>query len=296
MTHLPFTILAYFFNAIAVLSNKFLLNRIIPDPLIYIFYISLVSIFALLTLPFTNMPSFITFIIASFSTILWTLGAYFMFKALKIGQVSRVIPIIGTLIPIFLLMFASSTNAISINQSWAVLILVLGMVFLTLSDLAGKLDKREFIFEILSAALFAFSYIALRMAYLHLDFFSTLVWSRLILLPLVISIIAIPKLRRKIINTKGTKINFFSKSGLIFIAGQTSGLFSELLLSFSISLANPALVNSLQGTQYIFLLIFTIILSKKYPQIFTEKYSLLNLIAKFIGVGLIGIGLYLLIL
>lgn len=294
MSHIPFTLAAYFFNALAVSANKFLLHKTIPDPEVYVFYISLVSFLAIFTLPFTKIPTIEVFLTASLSTILWTTGAYFMFKALKIGQVSRVIPIIGTLIPLILLIFASSTNAISQTQIIAIVMLTAGMVFLTRSDWQGDLHKKEIIFEILSALAFALSYIVLRQAYLKLDFFSVIVWSRLILLPLGILILLIPKLRGKIITSKGPSINFLSKPGLIFLGGQTAGTFSELLLLFSISLANPALVNSLQGTQYIFLLALSAILAKAYPSVFGEKYTLSSLLPKAVGIGLIGVGLYLL--
>lgn len=282
MSHLPFTLSAYFFNALAVLANKFLLNKAIPDPLIYVFYISLASLLAVLALPFTKIPSFEVFAMASLSTLLWTLGAYLMFKALKIGQVSRVIPIIGTLIPLILLIVASETQAISTTQTRAVVILIAGMVVLSFPDLQLNSSKREIVFEILSAIFFALSYMILRQAYLKLDFFSVLAWSRLILLPIVILILVIPALRRKIITPEGLKINFFSKEGAVFLGGQTSGAISELLLLFSISLANPALVNSLQGTQYIFLLFFE------------EKYTLLTLFSRIIGIGAVALGLYLL--
>src|SRR3989344_3269060 len=253
MNHLPFTLTAYLFNAFSVLASKFLLNKTIPDPLVYIFYISLISILAIFALPFTHIPSVAIFNLASLSTLLWTLGAYLMFKALKIGHVSRVVPVIGTLIPLILLITASGTNAIATIQAWAILILILGMVFLSLQNLLQRsLSKREIIYEVLSAGSFALSYIILRQAYLGADFFSVLVWSRLILLPLC------------------------------------------FLLLFSISLANPALVNSLQGSQYAFLFILAIILGKKYPQIFEEKYTLLTLIPKIIGIILITLGLYLL--
>jgi len=294
MNYLPFTLLSYFFNALTVLTNKFLLSKTIPDPLIYIFYISLASILAILALPFTHIPNLQTISIASLSTILWTTGAYFMFKALKLGAVSRVIPIIGTLIPLFLLIVASQSQAISQTQTWAIVLLISGMIFLTLNSWKGKINISEMIFEVLSSILFALSYILLRQAYLNMDFFSVIVWSRLILLPLVITILAVPNLRGKIITKSGPKLNFFSIPGLIFIAGQIAGAISEFLLLFSISLANPALVNSLQGTQYVFLLIFSLILSKKYPQIFEEKYSFSTLLSKGTGIISIGIGLFLL--
>lgn len=287
MNHIPFTITAYLFNALAVTANKFLLNKAIPDPLIYVFFISLVSILAILALPLTKVPTLDIFLIASVSTIFWTTGAYFMFAALKIAAVSRVIPIIGTLIPLILLISASLTNSVSQNQVVAVVILLIGMIFLTRSDLQGKLGKKEIIFEILSAMTFALSYIILRQAYLKLDFFSTIVWSRLILLPLCLFMLLVPHIRKKIITSKGSTINFFSKDGLIFLGGQAAGIISELLLLFSISLANPALVNSLQGTQYIFLLIFGLVF-------FKEKYTSASLISKITGIAAIGIGLYLL--
>ncbi|MBU1032225.1 hypothetical protein KKE03_04895 [Patescibacteria group bacterium] len=294
MTHLPFAITAYFFNALAVLASKFLLKKVVPDPLVYTFYISLLSLAVILALPFTKIPTLEVLMLASMSTVLWTLGAYFMYKALKLGQVSRVIPIIGTLIPLILLLQAAGTNAISGTQALAVLVLILGMVFLTLTDWRGNLNKWEIIFEILSAIFFAVSYIILRQAYLKLDFFSVLVWSRPVLVPFCLAFLLIPALRSKIIFREKLKINFLSFGGILFLGGQTSGVISELLILFSISLANPALVNSLQGTQYIFLFAFALLLGKKFPAIFEEKYTFLAIITKICGIAAIGLGLYLL--
>lgn len=281
MSHLPFTLTAYFFNALAVTANKFLLNKTIPDPLIYIFYISLVSLLILPALFFIPAPPADIFVLSSLSTVLWTLGAFFMFKALKTGAVSRVIPVIGTLIPVILLVAASQTKTISLQQIPAVWLMITGMVFLTLSEWKGKIRVYEIIFEALSAAFFASSYIILRQAYLAADFLPVLVWSRLILLPFTAAVLCIPALRKKIIISSGLKINFLSRAGLIFIGGQASGIIAELLLLFSIFLANPALVNSLQGTQYIFLLFLD-----------RKKYALRTLIPKIAGIAAIGAGLY----
>lgn len=294
MSHLPFTLAAYFFNALSVLTSKFLLSKTIPNPLVYIFYISLISLLAIIALPFTKIPTLEVFITASLSTVLWTGGAYFLFKALKIGNISRVIPIIGTLIPLILLIFASETRAITNAQIWAIWLLITGMLFLTLPDWRFKLNVREIVFEVVSALLFALSYIILRQAYLQFDFFSVLIWSRLILIPLGVILLLIPVFRRQIFSAAGPKINFFSKSGLLFLGGQISGGLSEFLILFSISLANPALVNSLQGVQYVSLLLFGFILSRKYPAIFEEKYTPLILASKATGITLIGTGLYLL--
>ncbi len=286
MSHLPFTLLAYFLNSISVTINKLLLNKAIPDPFVYIFYISVFSLILLPAIPFTHIPGSNALTLASVSTLLWTLGAYFMFKALKIGLVSRVIPMIGTLIPLILLIDASRNSAISVNQTWAVGFLVLGLIFITLLDLKGKISKSEVIFEILSAVFFAISYILLRQAYVGENFFSILVYSRVILVPTLILIIATPFLRKKVLTQNSPKINLFGKSGLLFLIGQVTGGASQLLLLFSISLANPALVNSLAGTQYIYLLLLGFFLK--------EKFTKLSILTKLIGIIFIALGLYIL--
>lgn len=283
MSHLPFTLLAYFLNSISVTINKVLLRKDIPDPFVYIFYVSIFSLVILPAVFFTPAPNAFSFTLASASTLFWTLGAYFLFKALKSGQISRVIPVIGTILPLILFFYAAGTSSITLNQTWAIFFLVLGLVFITLTDWKGKFSKEEFLYEIFSSFFFAFSYILLRQAYLNADFFSVLVYSRLILIPLVLFVILTPLRKKVLVSQNQTD---FKKSGIIFLLGQASGGASELLLLFSISLTTPALVNSLQGTQYIFLLVFGIFLK--------EKYSKTSFFTKLLGIILIALGLYIL--
>lgn len=273
MSYLPFALISYFLNSVAVTIDKILLTRVIPDPVVYIFYFSLISCLALLVLPFTHIPSIQVIAISSLSTILWTAGAYLMFKALKIGLLQRVIPIIGVITPVTLLLLATADSSITRNQSLSVIVLILGLIFLTIRDWKGRFIKKELALDVGAGLLFALSYYFLRMAYLKDDFLTVLAWSRLILIPLAIIFLLSPRFRTKsppILNP-------------LFIFGQISAGVSELLLSFSISLANPVLVNALQGVKYVYLLFFGLILDKKYPKIY-----------QILGVTLIGIGLYLL--
>lgn len=294
MNHLPFTLTAYLLNSISVTIDKVLLTKHIPDPLIYIFYLSCVSLIALLLLPFTHIPPTQVLILASISTLLWTTGAYFMFKATQIGVVSRVIPFIGTLVPIILLGNAFFNGSVTINETWAVLILVLGLVFLTAGDLKGKIKGSELIFIFLSALFFSSSYIILRQAYLQDNFLTVFAWSRPILIPVGLMLLALPQTRNRIFTNHKPNVNFNNQAKILFVIGQIAGGSQELLLTFSVSLADPSLVNSLQGTQYIFLFIFSLILSRKYPGIFKENRKKLVLFGKLIGILLITFGLYLL--
>lgn len=285
--YLPITIIAYILNGIAVTIDKILLNKVIPNPLVYIFYISIISCLALFALPLTHTPAAEVFILASASTILWTMGAYFMFGALKVGQISRVIPVIGTLNPLILFVLAIWAASITASQIWAVILLIPGMVFLTLNDWKGKITRKELIFEIFSASCFAFSYLTLKQAYIKEDAFTVLVWSRFVLIPVALIFLGVPILRAQIIPGKGGGLSMLKKGGLLFASGQICGSISQILIFFAISLGSPAIVNSLQGTQYIFLFIVALI-------IFKEKYSFVNLASKLTGIILIGIGLYIL--
>jgi len=295
MSYLPFALLAYFFNGVAVLIDKFLLTAKIKDPLIYIFYISLFSFVILLLLPLTHVPSLSVFLVASVSTVIWTSGLYFMYKALRVSLVSRVIPIIGVLIPIFLTIEAIFTKSINNSEFLAILILILGLVFLTIFEWRGYLKKDELLFEFTAAFLFAISYIVLRQAFLMDNFLTVLVWSRLVLMPLAFVLLLIPKARKIILaKDEGPNFSLKSKMGVLFMFGQAAGGSSELLITFSVSLATPALVNSLQGSQYLFLFIAGLFLGRRFPNIFEERHTHLKTAFKIVGILCIAVGLYIL--
>ncbi|MCL4387275.1 hypothetical protein M1307_02680 [Patescibacteria group bacterium] len=290
MIYLPFVLLAYFFNGVAVLVDKFLLTSKVTNPLIVIFYISFFSMFILFLIPFTSSITVLVFILASLSTIVWTLGATFLYKALQIGLVTRVIPVIGTIIPITLLISAVYTKSITNPEILAVIVLIFGLIFLTIFEWRGKITPKEIFYEVLSAVLFAISYLILREAYLRQDFFTVLVWSRVILAPVGILIVLIPASRRIVFSKNENSFSLFSKPGIIFLAGQSAGGISELLITFSVSLATPALVNSLQGSQYLFLFVASLFLGKKFPEIFKEQHTHLKTTLKVIGILCIAFG------
>ena len=293
MSYLPFALLAYFFNGVAVLIDKFLLTAKIKDPLAYIFYISLFSFLLVLLLPLTHVPSPTVFIVASVSTVIWTSGLYFMYKALQVGLVSRVIPVIGVLIPVFLAAEAILTKSITQTELLAIIILILGLILLTIFEWRGHIKRHEVQYELFSALLFAVSYIILRQAFLMDSFPTVLIWSRIILMPLAFIILLIPSTRKIVlVKDEGPNFSLKSKAGALFMFGQAAGGSSELLITFSVSLATPALVNSLQGSQYLFLFVAGLFLGKKFPEIFKEEHTPLKTSLKVAGIACIAAGLY----
>ena len=300
MTFLPVSIIAYILNGASILANKFLVTKKIPHPLSFVFYISISSLIILVAIPFTKHPDPYTFFVLSVSTILWTIGAYYLFSALKIGLASRVAPIIGTLQPIFLIVYYYIfTHSLSLNDVWGAMLCTFGLAVLILPYLHHHLENlerrnrtHELIYEIASAFFFAVSYIVLKEAYNHTNFLTGLVWGRLILIPICGFILLLPFLRKLVFASHTDQIDFKSKTGALFIFSQISGGVSQFMITFAITLANPALVNSMQGVQYIFLFIGSLFLSKKFSHVFDEKYSKKIIIQKIFGILLIGLGLF----
>ena len=296
MNYLLIAITAYLLNALSLAIDKILLVKKLPNPALYVFYISIISLVVLLLAPLATFPGFEVLAISSASTILWTLGAYFMFRALKSGEATRVVPIIGTLIPVILLLMQAISGSVYSNEVAAVLILLSGLIFLVFPYLKGKISKEELLFEVVSALLFANSYFVLKIAYNASNFLSVFVYSRLILIPLILLILLIPLLRKKVLGAREhhLPLNLLSKTGALLFVGQVSGGVSQMLLTFAISLASPAVVNSISGIQYIFLFILSLILSKKFPTAFDLKLTKLNLSGKIAGIVLIFFGLWIL--
>jgi hypothetical protein len=67
------------------------------------------------------------------------------------------------------------------------------------------------------------------------------------------------------------------------------------MLNWAISKGNVALINSLQGVQYVFLILLVLFISNKYPKVSEEELGGGVLVQKVIGASLVSAGLYMLI-
>ncbi|MEZ4180586.1 MAG: hypothetical protein R3B41_03715, partial [Candidatus Doudnabacteria bacterium] len=100
-----------------------------------------------------------------------------------------------------------------------------------------------------------------------------------------------PKTRYAIFNSpKSTTTG----NKFLYLGARVSGGIAGFLQNFAISLGSVTIVNAMQGTQYAILLIGTVILSKKFPQILKEKITTEIMIQKIAAIILISTGLVLL--
>ncbi len=295
---LPIAILAYALNAGAIIVDKILLQKSIPNPIAYAFFISVLGLLTVLLIPFGfSLPSLNVVLMCIFSGISFTLALYAMFISLKNAEASTVGPIIGALNPLFTIIigFLFFAQLLSSTQIIAVLILVTGATIISIDFRHHLLLLNKNLFwMIASGAFFALSYVLLREAFLQTNFLNGLILSRLGGGVFALTFLIFPTLRREIFTKKPQSSSQNKITATLLLFGQLMGASQGLLLTYAVSLASPALVNSLFGVQYLVILLFSLAIYRKYPSLLDETLTRTTILQKIIGVIILSFGLYVL--
>lgn len=314
-------VIAYFINAGVYIADKFLLSKKIHSSITYAFYVGIWSIFNIFLLIFDPwIPTRQEFLLDLSAGILFLLTLIFWYKALHQSEATRVVPIVGALVPIFSFGFSHVFLGASITekQFLAFLILVIGGILISIKRtrfykareafdrikiITGKIvgdihaesrPVHRLIFNsIISALFFALYYVLIKHVYSHQPFIGGFVWSRMGSFLGVLFILFVPRWRKLIIEHQAGVKTPENLSPFLLI--RFLAFLAFIMLNWAISLGNVALINSLQGAQYIFLIFLVLFLSVKHPHVLKEELGRGVLLQKTMGVLLIGIGLYMLI-
>ncbi len=297
-------IFSYLILAVVFLVDKHLLTGKIQNPKVYAFYVGTLGILVLLFIPFTNfsvptLPQiFISFLAGAF----WIIGLIWFYKALKLFEASRVVPAIGGLTPLFSLafiyIFSKGKETLGGPDFLAFLFLILGTVLITYEN--SKISLKSLSISGAAAFLFSLSFVLTKYVYLSQSLLNGYIWIRIGGFLTALCLLFLSKDIKEEIFRK--KINYFSfisgfslsKTAIVFILNQGAGMVASILQNIAFFLAPliyVALINALQGVQYAFLLVFTLIISLKFPNIMREKISRKIILQKLLAVVFIGVGL-----
>jgi drug/metabolite transporter (DMT)-like permease len=98
---------AYFLNAGVYVADKFLLSKKIHSSITYAFYVGIWSIFNFVLLAFDPwLPNLRELGIDLLAGLLFLATLIFWYKALHQSEATRVVPIVGALIPVFSLILS----------------------------------------------------------------------------------------------------------------------------------------------------------------------------------------------
>ncbi len=312
---------SYFLSAGIHVADKFLLSKKFHSSVVYAFYVGIWSIFnAVLLIIAPWVPNFNELLIDIIAGFLFLVTLIFWYKALHQSEATRVIPIVGALTPIFSLLLSAIFLGETLNQHQflAFLILISGGVLISVKQtkiyLIDKIIarvryilgtifgepharyrpiRRMIINSLISAALFACFYVLMKYIYLTQPFIGGFVWSRLGTFIGTLLILLVPKWRFLI--NKSHKETSTPENFVFFLSVRLLASIAFILFNLAISLGNVSLVNALQGTQYLFLILLVLVISTKFPKILKEELGRGVLLQKLIGIMLVSLGLYVLV-
>lgn len=289
--YLWLAIAAYFLFAINAVIDKFLLgSKRIGHPAVYAFGVGILSLTVLVFAPFGFYVPDISLVLLSLTSGVLFAGALLVyFGVLKMGEASRIVPVVGGLVPAFTLIFAFWFLAERLQGSdlWAAGFLIIGTILMR-----GKGRNTEgkggwIVAAVFTAVLFALSFSLLKEVFEALGFINGLIWTRLGTAAGALFFLLIPDFKKAIFQQFQTaKI----KTKTLFVVGQVLGALAGLLQTYAIALGSVTIVNALAGTQFVFLFVLSTVLSLWYPEVVTEKISRAILTRKIIAICLIAIG------
>ncbi|OIO48481.1 MAG: hypothetical protein AUJ32_00455 [Parcubacteria group bacterium CG1_02_40_82] len=294
MNWLIFTILACLLYAVVAVFNKFLLGqRATTKPIVFTFWLGILSIFSFVLIPFgLAWPGWPAFGLDLAVGVVYFFAILYFYEALDINEASRVTSLAGGLTPIVVLFFSLMllNESLTILQLVAFFLLVAGAFLISFKKSRGgfKSSVKGLWFIILAVILSAIYWVAEKYIFENQGFVTGFLWTRLGFILTAVTILVWPAWRRKI---------FYSESQLtlkissLFVTSKLFAAFGSLFIHLALLLGSAALVNALGGLQYVFLLILAIILSKKFPDFLKEEISGGVLAQKIVAVLLIGAGL-----
>jgi drug/metabolite transporter (DMT)-like permease len=302
-----FSIGAYLLLAVNGVADKFLLSKSVRHPVAYAFYAGITAplTFLLWLLGFLGTWFHWSFLQNEFSfqllspghTVIALIGGacfplalLFSYTAIQRTSVSRILPIQGGLVPVFTLLLAYGIlgERLTQHQMYAFIFLVVGAMLISFRKEHGQWHALAFGNAILSSLLFALSLTLQKYVFLHVNFASGLVWTRVGFFLASICFL-IPSAARRYIFDAPKETSSGNK--FVYLGARISGFFSGFLQNYAIKIGSVTLVNSLQGTQYVFLLGLTSLLSVKFPKILKEKIDAQTVIQKILAIVIISIGL-----
>lgn len=296
MSWLIITILFYLMLAVAFLVDKYLLAGPVPNAKALSFYIGILGILALLLAPFVGfyIPEIKQIVLAISAGASFIYALYWFFRALRLFEISRVVPAIGGISPFFILgliyIFSGGKESLKLWEFLSFLLMVLGSVFITYEK-EKKISLESLKISIIAAFFFALSFVLTKYVYLQNSFWTGFIWTKIGGVLMALFFLLSREMREELFKAR---INFSKKTAIIFLSGQAVGFGSNVLqnLAFAIApLIYLSVISALQGIQYVFLLAFTVFLSFKFPQILKEEVSKKILLQKILAILLIGGGL-----
>ncbi|MBI1839033.1 MAG: EamA family transporter [Candidatus Colwellbacteria bacterium] len=292
MTWFILTLAGSIAAGVANILDKLLLRKEnLSDPWTYAFWSGIFGLFAVLLFPFGVVPAtFGVIFIAFLAGFLFLIGVFFFFRALKLGQASIALPIVGGLTPVvtYLLGILFLGNDLGLGDLIGfVLIVGSGILFFGIERREVRLQSA--MPALVSALFFGISNVLKKVAFDHTSFLTGFVWISLGTGALAVCSLVLPSVRRRILLAL-YKSEVSNK--VLYLNNRVLALAGTVFINGAISLGHPALVEATQSFKLIVIFFGGwFILHEE----FSGKVGIRKLIAVFLmifGLGWLGLVTY----
>jgi drug/metabolite transporter (DMT)-like permease len=284
-------IVAHGLIGISLVWDKVLLKRPGSRNLLsYVFWLGAISIFGLLLIPFGfKWPSWEVAGMGFAAGLLDLIASYFYYSALKSGEASEELAVMGGFAPVATALIAIPLLRKPVGGQLA------GFVIMTLGGFlmffAEKQPLRKMLPKIvLASAGFGLMNVLQKIVFNSTNFVSGYVFFTFGTFAGSIALLAPPSWRRQIFehSEEATPSSKFWYMVNRFVAGVGS-----FLVVFAISRANPAIVEAISGVRYIIIFLGAYAITQLKPSWFREDFRRPILIAKAVATCFVVIGLVL---
>ena len=304
MLWIVIAVLSYFLSAVVAVLDKFLLSGRIASAAMYAFLMALFSSFVVVLIPFgVQWYGRYPVGLAIISGFLFLYGLVAFYAAAKQSEIAKVAPLVGVVVAVASFIITSEMRLYrgeSIGMSPEVLLafaLLIGGAFLISFDLPLRKTDRVPFLAVVSGVLFAVSIVILKLSIVEMNFVNGYFWSRAGMFLSGFSLLLIPIFRREILAASSS----FSKphpqhalTGFLFVANKVSGGIAAFLLAYAVSIGPLSLVHALNGVQFAFVFLLSLLLSFFFPKVYGEKLALNDWIQKACALVLNILGIWLL--
>lgn len=293
-------------NGVAFVIDKALLRSAFSRSATYAGIVGALSTVVVFVIPFVDTwPQERVWTAAIVSGITFVLALWAFFAALARAEASRIVPIVGSLIPILTLVgtFVFLGERLTDTTFVGFGLLILATVILSGGG-SGKPSKDAVWLSVTSAILFAISSVTAKTTYDAAGFLGGFVTSRiaaaataLILLTMVDQaagrealMIIQPTKRQTSKQKQPGKL-----AAILALFGQTLGAVGFLFVQWATAKGSAPIVNAMQAVQYALLVLAAFALRRRAPELLGENITKKVVLIKASALALAAIGMYLIV-
>ncbi len=256
-------IAAQFLTALSVVIDRHIVvkARHIGKPVVYAFYVSVLSFFVIVLVPFgVTVPSVSLLFLAAIHAALFITAIFYLYSALTEARASDAAPVVGALSAITTLLVAHLLIDGDVSRSFVVPVLLLAVGTALISHF--HFTRRAVLCTLVSGIAFGGVAISAKLVFLETTFVDGFFWTRMFGVLGGLALLLVPAFRHAIFSG-GTQSTQGAK--FLVLGNKVLGGSAAVLTAFAISMGSVSVVNALSGLQFAFLYLFALLFAPYMP-------------------------------